>query len=138
MAPGRAKGSERASAITEGIRVSVESRYQPEQSNPREQRYVFSYTVSLENLGRGEVVLKSRYWRVSAAGELVQEVRGAGVVGAQPTLASGERFQYTSGAMLAFPSGFMEGSYAFLDVARKETFDVAIPRFKLTLPISLN
>ena len=62
-----------------------------------------------------------------------QEVRGAGVVGEQPVLGPGERFEYTSGVPLPTPSGFMTGRYQMVSESG-EHFDIDVPTFSLDSP----
>jgi len=119
--------------ITRGIRVSVEPRYLDGQSRPDEDYFVWAYTIVIENTGSETVTLKTRYWKITDSLGRVQEVRGAGVVGEQPTLEPGERFEYTSGAPLATSSGFMVGAYQ-METAQGEPFNVNIPAFSLDLP----
>jgi ApaG protein len=119
------------SAVTHDIRVTVMPRFLPERSSPGQ--YVWSYTIEVANLGARTVRLVSRHWRICDARGHVQEVHGEGVVGEQPWLAPGERFQYTSGAPLTTPSGMMSGSYGM--VADDGTaFEVEIPAFSLDSP----
>lgn len=118
------------SETTRHIRVSVRPTFLEEQSRPEENYFVWAYQVTIENGGEETVTLKTRYWRiVNALGE-VQEVRGAGVVGEQPTISPGQRFEYTSGCPLSTPSGFMAGSYQMENDAG-EAFNVVIPAFSL-------
>ncbi len=119
--------------ITRAIRVSVEPRYLDGQSRPDEDYFVWAYTIIIENTGSETVTLKTRYWKITDALGRVQEVRGAGVVGEQPTLGPGERFEYTSGAPLATSSGFMVGAYQ-METVQGEPFNVDIPAFSLDLP----
>ena len=98
-------------ALTDGIRVTVTSRYLAEQSVPRMQRYVWSYTVRIDNEGKSAAKLLSRHWIIEDQSGKVEEVRGPGVVGEQPHLRPGESFRYTSGCVLAAPRGSMRGSY---------------------------
>jgi ApaG protein len=118
---------------TRSIRVSVEPFYLAEQSQPEDDRWVFGYRVTIENRGAETVQLMSRHWRITDAAGRVTEVRGPGVVGEQPRLAPGERFEYASGAPLPTPSGFMTGTYLMV-ADSGETFDVAIPTFSLDAP----
>lgn len=120
-------------SITRGIRVSVEPRYLDGQSRPDEDYFVWAYTIVIENTGSETVTLKTRYWKITDSLGRVQEVRGAGVVGEQPTLGPGERFEYTSGAPLATSSGFMVGAYQ-METDQGEPFNVNIPAFSLDLP----
>ena len=126
-----------STAITEGIRVTVESTYVAEQSSPREHRYVFAYTVRIVNEGTGDVQLRSRHWIITDGAGKVDEVRGPGVVGKQPRLQPGERFEYTSGCVLETPRGQMKGSYQ-MEGADGRGFDANIAPFLLSLPLTLN
>ncbi len=121
------------SEITRAISVSVDPFFVEEQSEPAEGRWVFGYRVVIENTGSEPVQLMSRYWRiVDGLGRLL-EVRGDGVVGEQPMLEPGERFEYTSGTPLATPTGIMTGTYQMLG-ADGRWFDVGIPAFSLDAP----
>ena len=120
-------------AITRGVLVRVTPTYLPSQSQPDEGQYIWAYTVEIENHGAGTVQLISRHWIITDARNRVEEVRGPGVVGEQPTLDPGEPFQYTSGCPLPTPSGAMRGAYQMLGPAG-EMFDVEIPEFSLHLP----
>ena len=124
-------------AITDGIRVTVTSRYLPEQSHPQGRRYVWAYTVQVANEGDRPAKLRSRHWIITDANGKVDEVKGPGVVGEQPHLEPGERFQYTSGCILQTPRGTMHGSY---QMVRDDGvgFDAEIAPFTLTMPVDLN
>lgn len=123
--------------MTQGIRVKVESVYVPEQSSPKNHRYVFAYTVHISNEGSAPAQLRRRHWIITDGDGKVEEVRGPGVVGQQPNLAPGERFEYTSGCVLATPRGEMRGSYQMFR-PDGESFDATIAPFALALPYSLN
>ena len=115
------------------VSVSTETRYVADQSNEAKERFVFTYTVTIHNSGTIPAQLISRHWVITDARNQVQEVRGLGVVGAQPLLKPGENFEYTSGTALATPVGTMRGSYQM--VAEDGTqFDAAIPEFTLSVP----
>ena len=115
------------------IAVSAQTQYLPDQSDEKAERYVFAYTITIRNAGSIAAQLVSRHWVITDAEGLVQEVRGLGVVGAQPTLAPGESFEYTSGASIATPVGTMRGSYQM--VAEDGTrFEAPIPQFTLSVP----
>jgi len=119
--------------VTRAISVSVDPFYVEEQSEPTENRWVFGYRVVIENKGPEAVQLISRHWRImDGLGRLV-EVKGDGVVGEQPMLEPGERFEYTSGTPLPTPSGIMTGTYQMLG-ADGRWFDVEIPAFSLDAP----
>jgi ApaG protein len=113
--------------------ISVETAFLPEQSDEARDRYVFSYTITISNIGSIASQLISRHWVITDATGGVQEVRGLGVVGVQPLLQPGENFQYTSGCVLTSPVGTMQGSYQI--VAEDGTqFETLIPEFTLTMP----
>src|SRR5882724_3016115 len=97
--------------ITGSIAITVRPAYLDDQSSPEDGRYVWAYRVRIENRGREAVRLRARYWRITDANGHIQEVAGEGVVGDQPLLRPGENYEYTSGAPLATPSGFMVGKY---------------------------
>jgi len=118
---------------TRGIRVAVKPAYLDDQSDPLEGRYVWSYAVTIENLGSETVQLISRYWHITDACGYVQEARGLGVVGEQPLLEPGQTFQYASGCPLTTASGAMVGTYE-MKASSGETFDVHIPIFLLESP----
>lgn len=124
-------------ALTEGIRVTVTSRYLPEQSVPRMHRYVWAYTVRITNEGTEPAKLETRHWIITNARSKVDEVKGPGVIGEQPHLEPGDSFQYTSGCILQTPRGTMHGSYQMVrDDGRR--FDAEIAPFTLTMPAELN
>lgn len=120
-------------STTRGIRISVMPTFLEEQSAPEKGRFVWAYTVSIENTGPEVVQLLTRHWRIADATGRQIEVKGEGVVGQQPVLGPGERFEYTSGTPLETGSGFMTGSYGMV-TAEGEAFDVAIPAFSLDSP----
>jgi ApaG protein len=115
------------------ISVEVETAYLEDQSEPRERRYVFSYTITIRNEGEVPAKLLTRHWVITDANGRVQEVRGDGVVGEQPHLKPGQGFRYSSGAVLETPVGAMQGSYQMVtDDGAK--FDADIPAFRLAMP----
>jgi ApaG protein len=118
---------------THGIRVQVRPAFIADQSNPSDDRYLWSYTVIIENVGSETVQLVSRYWHITDSDGRVKEVRGEGVVGAQPVLAPGQSFEYTSGCPLSTASGLMFGKYQ-LKAQSGESFEADIPAFLLESP----
>ena len=126
-----------SSALTNGIMVTVKSEYIPERSSLSSRQYAFAYTVRIENQGGETAQLRSRHWIITDGNGSVQEVRGEGVVGAQPVLRPGENFEYTSWCVLATPSGTMRGTYQMV-TDRGQTFDADIAPFRLALPATLN
>jgi ApaG protein len=124
-------------AITRGIEVRVESRYVPEQSDPDRGGWLFAYTVRIANKGEETVQLISRHWIITDGNGKVQEVRGDGVVGQQPSLAPGESFEYTSACPLRTDFGTMHGTYQML-TEDGEYFDAEISAFSLSTPYAVN
>lgn len=115
------------------IRVDVETSYLDEQSDPREHRFVFSYTITIRNEGQVPARLLTRHWVITDANGKVEEVRGDGVVGEQPYLKPGQGFRYSSGAVLETPVGAMQGSYQMLGDDGAQ-FDAPIEPFRLAMP----
>ena len=118
---------------TRSIRVVVTPHYLADQSSPAESRYVWAYHVRIENQGGETVQLRRRHWRITDELGRIQEVRGPGVVGEQPVLGPGERFEYTSGVPLTTPTGLMTGSYEMVSESG-EKFDAEVPAFSLDSP----
>lgn len=119
------------------IQVSALTAWLAEQSEPERNRFVFAYTITIENLGSVTAQLISRHWLITDAHGKVQEVRGEGVVGEQPVLPPGGSYQYTSGAVLETPVGTMQGSYRMV-ADDGHDFDAEIPTFRLAVPNVLN
>ena len=115
------------------IRVDVDTSYLAEQSNPGERRYVFSYTITIRNEGSVPARLLTRHWVITDSNGKVQEVRGEGVVGEQPSLKPGQGFRYSSGAVLETPVGAMQGSYQMVTDDGAQ-FDAPIAAFRLAMP----
>ncbi len=118
---------------TRSIHISVEPFYVDDQSSPASGRFVFGYRVQIDNEGNEAVQLMSRYWQITDALGRTMEVEGAGVVGEQPLIEPGDRFEYTSGTPLSTPSGVMTGRYQMVTESG-ETFDAAVPAFSLDAP----
>lgn len=119
------------------INISVNSSYLESQSNSEDSRYVFAYTVTIQNHGSVSAKLLTRHWIITDANGKTQEVKGEGVVGEQPHLKPGEGFQYTSGTMLETPVGTMHGSYQMVADDGTE-FDADIQVFTLSAPRTLH
>lgn len=119
------------------IEIQPMPQYIPDQSDPDNGRYVFTYTVTIKNIGEIAAQLVSRHWIITDGNNEIQEVRGLGVVGKQPLLQPGESFEYTSGSVLTTPIGTMKGSYQM--VAEDGThFSAEIPEFVLASPRALH
>ena len=127
----------KSSAVTRGVQVEVEARYLSEQSEPISQRWLFGYQVTISNVGEEVVQLVSREWVITNADGVVETVRGAGVVGHQPTLRPGEGFRYVSACPLNTPIGTMHGTYQMVTDAG-ENFDAVIAPFVLADPLAVN
>jgi len=119
------------------IQVDVQTQYIPEQSDPQQDRYVFSYTITIRNEGGVAAKLLTRHWIITNADGKTQEVRGEGVVGEQPHLKPGDGFRYTSGTVLETPVGSMQGSYQMVaDDGVK--FEAEIAPFSLSMPHTIH
>lgn len=123
---------------THNIEVTVEVKYWPQHSIPKENHYFFVYFVSIENQSDYSVQLLRRTWTIADAGAEKREVEGEGVVGETPVLEPGQRFEYNSGCNLLSEIGFMEGYYTFIRTSDEKEFHVEIPRFDLIVPSKLN
>jgi ApaG protein len=115
------------------IKVSANAFYLPEQSDEENDQFVFAYTIKITNTGTVAAKLVSRHWIITDSDGKVQEVRGVGVVGAQPELKPGESFEYTSGSSLETSVGTMRGSYQML-AGDGTRFDAIVPEFTLSVP----
>ena len=124
-------------AVTNNVRVEVESQYVAEKSQPFENEWVFAYSIRISNEGDETVQLLSRHWVITDASGHVEEVRGPGVVGEQPVLAPGESFEYSSWCQLKTSSGVMRGTYQML-TEDGEQFDVEIAPFGLQEPYTVH
>ena len=120
-------------AVTRQIEVTVQPNYMPERSSANKSEFFWSYTIVITNTGAETVQLRTRHWIITDATGRKQEVKGRGVVGEEPVLAPGERFEYTSGVPLTTPTGLMGGSYQIVSESG-ENFDVEIPVFSLDSP----
>ncbi|MDB2386200.1 Co2+/Mg2+ efflux protein ApaG [Shewanella sp.] len=118
---------------TPDIKVEVKTDYIEAQSTPAEDKYVFSYTITIINLGEQDATLKSRYWLITDGNGENSEVQGAGVVGETPRIKPNTAFQYTSGTVLATPFGVMKGNYT-MQCNNGDKFIVQIPEFCLSTP----
>lgn len=124
-------------AVTNRVRVEVESQYAPEYSQPFQNEWFFHYTVRITNEGAEKVQLLSRHWIITDGRGSTEEVKGPGVVGEQPVLGPGESFQYTSGCPLKTSSGVMRGTYQMV-AEDGDHFDIAIAPFALHEPYTVH
>jgi ApaG protein len=119
------------------IQVKVDNFYLGAQSDPADNRFVFAYTITIENFSNEAVTLLKRYWLITDANGKQAEVYGDGVVGEQPQLEPGSSYSYTSGAVLETPVGTMQGHYEMISHS-EQRFNAAIPVFRLAMPNILN
>ncbi|KIC94567.1 Co2+/Mg2+ efflux protein ApaG [Flavihumibacter solisilvae] len=127
-----------SSTTTQGVEVSVETYYQPDYSNPMSGEFMFAYRITIDNHNNFSVKLHRRHWYIFDSNGEYREVEGEGVVGVQPVLQPGERYQYVSGCNLRSEMGRMSGSYQMENVDTKRFFDVDIPAFEMIVPFKYN
>jgi ApaG protein len=127
-----------ANIISEGVEISVETFYQPDYSNPVSGEYMFAYRITIENHNNFPVKLNRRHWHIFDSNGSYREVEGEGVVGVQPTLQPGERYQYVSGCNLRTEMGKMHGVYSMENLNNKKTFEVNIPVFEMIVPFKMS
>jgi len=118
---------------TKDVIVRVEPEFLAEQSSPSDSRFIWAYTVEIDNQGEEDLTVTERFWQIADSRGQVQEVRGSGVVGEKPVVKPGEVFRYTSGAPLTAPSGMMRGTYK-VENSDGKSYDVDIPAFVLDSP----
>lgn len=126
------------SMISEGVKVSVETFYQQDYSNPMQSEFMFAYRITIENHNPFPVKLQSRHWDIFDSDGSYREVEGEGVVGMQPIISSGEEYQYVSGCNLHTEIGRMKGAYLMENLHTKELFEVSIPAFDMVTPFKYN
>ncbi len=124
-------------ATTDGVRVSAQSKFLSADSNISRQVFVFSYTISIHNIAQLSIKLLERYWIIKSNGQPVTEIVGPGVVGEQPVIEPGDKYEYSSGAVISDPIGSMYGSYTFR-AENGKFLNVKIPEFDLVCPIALH
>ena len=137
MAYEQQTGVHTSEAVTRDVRVHVTARYSPGRSQPSRSEWFFLYTIEISNEGPETVQLISRHWIITDANEKMEEVRGLGVIGQQPTLAPGESFEYTSGCPLTTPFGSMQGTYQMV-TSSGERFDIQVAPFTLSEPYTVH
>ncbi len=123
---------------TDGVKVSIETVYQPEYSSPENEHYMFAYKVRIENQSAYRIQLLRRHWFIFDSKGPKREVEGEGVVGLQPVIEPGEQHEYISGCNLKSDMGSMEGTYLVSREIDGATFSVQIPKFILIPPYRLN
>ncbi|MEO7446461.1 MAG: Co2+/Mg2+ efflux protein ApaG [Ferruginibacter sp.] len=126
------------SKISGGVKISVETYYQPEYSNPMNSEFMFAYRITIENSNEFPVKLLRRHWHIFDSNGSMREVEGEGVVGMQPVIAPSHSYQYTSGCNLRSEIGKMHGYYILENVHNQAQFKVIIPSFDMHAPLKLN
>ena len=131
--------------LSDLIRVTSETGFVPQQSEPESKRFVFFYTITILNESNQACQLLSRHWVIQDSNRKVEEVYGEGVIGEQPVIQPGESYQYTSGAVLETEIGTMEGRYFMVCKSDPSTidksaveFEIMVPRFTLSVPRTLH
>lgn len=125
-------------AITNDIKITVQTIYQDEQSDPENEHFMFAYRIEIENLSDYAIQLLSRKWSIFDTNGTVREVEGEGVVGLQPVIEPGTSHAYISGCNLKTELGSMQGHYVMQRLVDESLFNVNIPRFELVVPYKLN
>lgn len=126
------------SKISGGVKISVETFYQSEYSNPINSEFMFAYKITIENNNDFPVKLLRRHWHIYDSNGSVREVEGEGVVGIQPVITPATSYQYISGCNLRSEIGKMQGSYLLENLNNKKTFNVTIPAFEMLAPFKMN
>ena len=126
------------SKISGGVKISVETFYQSEYSNPINSEFMFAYKITIENNNDFPVKLLRRHWHIYDSNGSVREVEGEGVVGIQPVITPGTSYQYISGCNLRSEIGKMQGTYLLENLNNKKTFNVTIPAFEMLAPFKMN
>ena len=124
--------------VTEGVSISVETFYQPAQSDPLSSEFLFAYRITIENLSTMPVQLLRRHWHIKDSNGSTREVDGEGVIGQQPIIEPGDSYQYVSAANLRSEIGKMFGTYEMENLYNKKVFSVQIPEFQLIAPFKMN
>ena len=124
--------------VTEGVSITVETFYQPAQSNPLSSEFLFAYRITIENLSTMPVKLLRRHWYIVDSNGSFREVEGEGVVGQTPIIEPGENYQYVSAANLRSEIGKMYGNYQMENLYNKKLITVNIPEFQLIAPFKMN
>lgn len=124
--------------ITQGVKVSVETEYQPEYSSPSQYHYVFTYRIAIENQSDNTIQLLRRHWFIHDINTSVREVEGEGVVGQQPVIEPGQLHKYVSGCNLKSGIGKMTGTYLMERIVDGKKFEVNIPEFIMVVPFKYN
>jgi ApaG protein len=132
------KDSTMTSKISGGVKISIETYYQPEYSNPINSEFMFAYKITIENNNAFPVKLLRRHWHIYDSNGSIREVEGEGVIGVQPVIASSASYEYMSGCNLRSEMGKMHGTYLLENINNRNTFNVIIPAFEMHVPFKMN
>ena len=124
--------------ISQGVKISVETFYQPDYSNPLSGEYMFAYCITIENHNAHPVKLLRRHWNIFDSNGSWKEVDGEGVIGVQPVIQPGEQYQYVSGCNLKTEMGKMSGFYLMENLNNHTLFEANIPLFEMIAPFKGN
>lgn len=119
--------------LEDSIKISVKTEYLEKESSPKDERFLFRYTITIVNLGEQTVKLERRQWSITDANGHESKVQGIGVVGETPTIEPDCAFRYSSGTVLETPLGVMQGHY-LMSISSGEQFNATIPAFRLAIP----
>lgn len=125
-------------AVTEGIRISVETIYRPDYSSFNEGLFLFSYHITIENNSTRSVQLLERHWNIFDIHLKLRTIEGSGVVGQQPILLPSEQYSYSSACDFKSGIGWMKGFFTMKDIDDENIFKVTIPKFELYATHILN
>jgi len=126
------------SKISGGVKISIETYYQPEYSNPLNSEFMFAYKITIENNNSFPVKLLRRHWHIYDSNGSMREVEGEGVIGVQPVIAPSASYEYMSGCNLRSEMGKMHGTYLLENIHNRNTFNVIIPAFEMHVPFKMN
>ena len=126
------------SKISGGVKISIETYYQPEYSNPLNSEFMFAYKITIENNNSFPVKLLRRHWHIYDSNGSIREVEGEGVIGVQPVIAPAASYEYMSGCNLRSEMGKMHGTYLLENINNRNTFNVIIPAFEMHVPFKMN
>ena len=132
------QNGEMANKISEGVEIDVQTFYQPDYSNPVAGEHMFAYRITIWNHNDFAVKLQRRKWQIFDSNGNYREVEGEGVVGVQPIMQPGEKYQYVSGCNLRTEMGKMHGTYTMENLHNKTSFEVNIPVFEMIVPSKMN
>ena len=125
-------------AVTEGIKISVQTKFEPNYSSPLGGQFLFAYHIIIENQNPFPVQLLHRHWYIFDSNGTHREVEGKGVVGLQPLIEAGAKYAYNSACDLFTERGTMRGTYQMRRMDNKQLFTVLIPEFTMEVPHSMN